>query len=126
MPKFSNPPRTPSSQPFGRTALGYQSGAGAQSAVVRLGLSPGVSARLVRLVNRTVPADFQITKPEREVLNAIGEHGSITARGVGQLVGVADPVAWMEQLVTKLERYGLDIVEPGPARDGEPTYVLRR
>jgi hypothetical protein len=127
MPMMMNRARTPSSQPFGnRTALGYQSGAGAQSAVVRLGLSPAVSARLVRLVNRTVPADFQISKQEREVLNAIGEQGTLTARAVGQLVGVADPVTWMEQLVTKLERYGLDIVEPGPGQDGEPTYVLRR
>lgn len=108
------------------TNLGYQSGAGAQSAVVRLGLSPAVSARLARLVNRTVPADFQISKPERDVLNAIGEAEVVTARAVGAMLGVADPVGWMEVLVTKLERYGLDIIEPGPARGGEPTYVLRR
>jgi hypothetical protein len=112
--------------PGGRTALGYQSGAGAQSAVVRLGLAPAVSQRLARLVNRTVPADFQITKLERDVLNAIGEHDVMTARAIGQLLGVTDPVGWMEQLLTKLERFGLDIVEPGPPRGGEPTYVLRR
>jgi hypothetical protein len=118
--------RTPTGPVSRGTALGYQSGAGAQSAVVRLGLSPAVSQRLARLVNRTVPADFQITKPERDVLNAIGEHDSLTARAIGAMLGIADPVGWMEQLVTKLERYGLDIVEPGPARGGEPTYVLRR
>ena len=38
-----------------RTALGYASGSGAQSAVVRLGLAPHVSARLGRLVDRVVP-----------------------------------------------------------------------
>jgi hypothetical protein len=118
--------RTPTGPVNRGTALGYQSGAGAQSAVVRLGLSPAVSQRLARLVNRTVPADFQITKHERDVLNAIGEHDTITARAIGTMLGVADPVGWMEQLVTKLERYGLDIVEPGPPRGGEPTYVLRR
>ena len=37
------------------TALGYSSGAGAQSAIVRLGLSPAVSARLGWLVDRIVP-----------------------------------------------------------------------
>jgi hypothetical protein len=118
--------RTPSTPPGRGTALGYQSGAGAQSAVVRLGLSPAVSQLLTRLVNRTVPADFQISKFERQVLNAIGDQGVITARSVGQMLGVADPVGWMEQLVTKLEQYGLDIVEPGAPQGGEPTYVLRR
>src|SRR5262245_37828715 len=41
-----------------RTALGYASGSGAQSAVVKLGLSPQVSAQLGRYVDRVVPADF--------------------------------------------------------------------
>lgn len=118
--------RTPTGPVNRGTNLGYQSGAGAQSAVVRLGLSPAVSSRLARLVNRTVPADFQISKAERDVLNAIGEQEVVTARAIGGMLGVADPVGWMEQLVTKLERYGLDIIEPGPARGGEPTYVLRR
>ena len=126
-PERAHRAKSPTSPgPGGRTALGYQSGAGAQSAVVRLGLAPAVSQRLARLVNRTVPADFQITKLERDVLNAIGEHDVMTARAIGQLLGVTDPVGWMEQLVTKLERFGLDIVEPGPPRGGEPTYVLRR
>jgi len=118
--------RTPTGPVNRGTNLGYQSGAGAQSAVVRLGLSPAVSSRLARLVNRTVPADFQISKAERDVLNAIGEQDVVTARAIGAMLGVADPVGWMEQLVTKLERYGLDIIEPGAPRGGEPTYVLRR
>src|SRR5437868_5838354 len=46
--------------PVARTALGYTSGAGAQSAVVRLGLAPHVSARLGRLVDRVVPAEFHL------------------------------------------------------------------
>jgi hypothetical protein len=109
-----------------RTALGYDSGAGAQSAVVRLGLRPAVSARLARLVDRTVPADFTITPHERDVINALGEREQLTARQIGQMIGVADPVTWMERLVLKLASYGLDLVAPGAPAGGEPTYVLRR
>ena len=110
----------------GRTALGYQSGAGAQSAVIRLGLRPAAAARLARLVDRTVPSDFQIGPAERDVLNALGEHDRLGARQIGSIAGVADPVAWMERLAGKLSAYGLDLIGPGPADDGEPTYVLRR
>jgi hypothetical protein len=108
-----------------RTALGYTSGAGAQSAVVRLGLAPHVSARLGWLVDRVVPADFHIDGRERRVLNALGE-GELTARGIGQMLEVADPVAFMEELTRKLEGYSLDLVEPGEPQGGEPTYRLRR
>jgi hypothetical protein len=108
-----------------RTALGYSSGAGAQNAVIRLGLRPAAAARLGRLVDRTVPADFQISQIEREVLNALGERERLSAHAIGQLVGVVDAVAWMEQLVSKLERFGLDIVGPGEPSGSEPTYVLR-
>jgi hypothetical protein len=109
----------------GRTALGYQSGSGAQSAVVRLGLAPNVSSRLGWLVDRVVPQDFQIDTPERKVLNALGEH-ELTARVIGQMIDVADAVTFMEDLTRKLESYGLDLVEPGTPHGGEPTYRLRR
>jgi hypothetical protein len=109
-----------------RTALGYASGAGAQSAVIRLGLQPAVSARLGRLVDRVVPADFQITKAERAALNALGSQDVMTAHALGQLVDSGDPVAFMEQLIQKLESFGLDVIEPGEPRGGEPTYRLRR
>ncbi len=108
-----------------RTALGYTSGSGAQSAVVRLGLAPHVSARLGRLVDRVVPADFHIDPRERRVLNALGE-GELTARGIGHMLDVTDPVAFMEELTRKLESYSLDLVEPGEAQGGEPTYRFRR
>jgi len=108
-----------------RTALGYSSGAGAQNAVIRLGLRPAAAARLGRLVDRTVPADFQISQIERDVLNALGERERLSARTIGELVGVVDAVAWMEQLISKLERYGLDIVGPGEPSGSDPTYVLR-
>lgn len=110
----------------GRTALGYSSGAGAQNAVIRLGLRPAAAARLGRLVDRTVPADFQISSLEREVLNALGERDQLSARAISELVGVVDAVSWMEQLVEKLERFGLDIVGPGEPSGSDPTYVLRR
>ena len=108
-----------------RTQLGYTSGAGAQSAVIRLGLRPAVAARLARLVDRTVPADFQISQGERTVLNALGERDHLTGRAVGELVGVTDGVAWMEALVDKLEGFGLDLIGPGEASGSDPTYVLR-
>jgi hypothetical protein len=114
-----HPPMSPA-----RTALGYTSGSGAQSAVVRLGLLPHVSARLGWLVDRVVPADFHLEGRERRVLNALGE-GELPARGIGQMLDVADPVSFMEELTRKLESYNLDLVEPGEPQGGEPTYRLR-
>jgi hypothetical protein len=114
-----HPPLSPA-----RTALGYTSGAGAQSAIVRLGLAPHVSARLGWLVDRVVPVDFHVDARDRRVLNALGE-GEVTARGIGQMLDVNDPVSFMEELIRKLESYNLSLVEPGEARGGEPTYRLR-
>ncbi len=108
-----------------RTALGYQSGSGAQSAVVRLGLAPHVSSRLGWLVDRVVPQDFQIDSGERKVLNALGDH-ELTAKAIGHMIDVTDAVTYMEELTKKLENYGLDLVEPGVPHGGEPTYRLRR
>jgi hypothetical protein len=110
-----------------RTALGYASGAGAQSAIVRLGLAPHVSAKLGRLVDRVVPAEFQLDTRERRALNSLGEHETQTARAIGSAVELADAVAFMEELMRKLETYGLgDLVEPAEPHGGEPTYRLRR
>lgn len=106
------------------TALGYSSGSGAQSAVVRLGLAPHVSARLGRFVDRIVPQDFHIDGKERHVLNCLGD-GALTAWAIGQMVGIVDAVAFMEDLAHKLESYGLDLVEPAEPVGGEPTYRLR-
>lgn len=108
----------------GRTVLGYTSGSGAQSAVVRLGLAPQVSARLGWLVDRVVPQDFHIDPRERRVLNALGD-GERTARAIGHMIDVTDAVAFMEDLIRKLESYNLDLIEPGEPAGGEPTYRLR-
>ena len=76
------------------------------------------------------PARLQVevryaTNPtERRVLNALGE-SELSARAIGQLVQVADAVAYMEELVRKLESYGIELVEPGTPDGGEPTYRLR-
>ncbi|MEP6860175.1 MAG: hypothetical protein ABJE66_06115 [Deltaproteobacteria bacterium] len=111
----------------GRTALGYSSGSGAQSAIVRLGLAPHVSAHLGRLADRVVPAEFHIDGTERAVLNALGETDHVTARAIGQLLGLDDAVTFMEELLRKLEKFGLaDLVEPGDPSGGEPTYKMRR
>ncbi|MEZ4402330.1 MAG: hypothetical protein R3B06_20060 [Kofleriaceae bacterium] len=117
--------RATAGQRNARTALGYTSGAGAQSAVVRLGLRPAVASRLGRLVDRTVPSDFQISSVERDVLNLLGERERLSARAVRELVGVVDAVAWMEALMAKLESYGIDLIAPGDAIGSEPTYRVR-
>lgn len=108
-----------------RTVLGYTSGSGAQSAIVRLGLAPHISARLGWLIDRVVPADFHLDPRERRVLNTLGDR-ELTARGIGQMLEVADPVSFMEELIRKLESYNLDLVQPGAPLGGEPTYRLRR
>ena len=122
MPRSRGRTRPP---PNRGTALGYESGSGAQSAVVRLGLTPQVSARLGRLVDRVVPADFQVDSGERRVLNALGD-GELTAHAIGQMLDIVDAVSFMEELTRKLESFGLDLVEPGDPHGGEPTYRLRR
>jgi hypothetical protein len=121
---WTSPIKPQGAEPGGRTALGYESGAGAQSAVIRLGLRPGTAAQLGRIVDRTVPSHFEISPHERDVLNALGDKGMLTAAAIGALVGTVDPIAWMEQLMRKLVEYGLDIVVPGATQGGEPTYRL--
>ena len=109
-----------------QTALGYQSGAGAQSALVRLGLRPELSARLSRFSTKTVPQDFQISQSERDVLNALGNDRPLSAVQIGQLISVTGPISWMDEFIAKLARYGLDLIESGPlSANHEPTYVLR-
>ena len=127
VPRARGSKTRPPQQMTGRTALGYSSGSGAQSAIVRLGLAPHISAQLGRLVDRVVPADFQIDGGERRVLNALGEQGQLAALAIGQLLDLVDAVAFMEDLTRKLEQYGLgDLVEPGEPQGGEPTYRMRR
>jgi len=109
-----------------RTALGYTSGSGAQSAVVKLGLVPHVSAQLGRYVDRVVPADFTIDPGERRILNVLGEQ-DLSARAIGNMLDLADAVSFMERLTNKLEQYGLgDLIEPGEPDGSEPTYRMRR
>lgn len=124
LPRRSNGKTRP--PPNARTALGYTSMSGAQSAVVRLGLNPTVSSRLGRLVDRIVPPEFHVDHAERRVLNALGEAGSLTARAIGHMLDLVDAVTYMEELTRKLEMYGLDLVEPGDPVGTEPTYRLRR
>ena len=110
-----------------RTALGFASGAGAQSAIVRLGLSPHVSAFLGRLADRVVPHEFHLDSHERRVLNTLGENEHLTARAIASLLDIEDSVTVMEELQKKLEKYGLgDLVEPGSPHGGEPTYRMKR
>lgn len=126
MPRRGNGKTRP--PPLGvRTALGYASGSGAQSAVVKLGLAPQVSARLGRYVDRVVPADFMLDACERRVLNALGEADQLSAKAIGHMLDLADSVTFMEELIRKLEQFGLgDLVEPAEASAGDPTYRMNR
>ncbi|HEY4181148.1 MAG TPA: hypothetical protein VGM90_30095 [Kofleriaceae bacterium] len=117
--------RPPPQSPQARTALGYQSGSGAQSALVRLGLTPHISARLGWLADRVVPQDFHIDGGERRVLNALGE-SELSARAIGLMLDLVDAVSYMEDLTRKLESYDIDLVVPGEAQGGEPTYRLKK
>lgn len=113
-------------EPGGRTALGYESGAGAQSAIIRLGLRPAAASQLARIAHRTVPVDFEISPHEREVLHALADAEFLTASAIGMLLDVQDPVGWMEALMSKLNAFGLDLVAPHILYGGEPTYRLVR
>jgi hypothetical protein len=124
--------RVGTSEPIAhRTALGFESGAGAQSALVRLGLSPSVSARLARLASNIVSPDFQITALERMVLNMLGDaalyglHADVPVDSIGQLIAVGDPLTWMEELTQKLESFDILLVEPGFPVEAQPSYRLR-
>ena len=58
-----------------RTALGYQSGSGAQSAVVRLGLVPHVSSRLGWLVDRVTAEALDHGEQPAQVVGSALDHG---------------------------------------------------
>jgi hypothetical protein len=122
----TRPPPIAGANPNHRTALGYASGAGAQSVLVRLGLVPQVSAGLGRLVDRVVPSEFQIDATQRRVLNALGGTDILSAREISQLIDLVDAVSFMEDLTRMLEGYGVDLIEPAEPQGGEPTYRLRR
>jgi hypothetical protein len=113
-------------EPGGRTALGYESGAGAQSAIVRLGLRPAAASQLGRIADRTVPVDFEINAQEREVLHALADAEYLTASAIAMVLEVEDARPWMSALISKLAAYGLDLVGPGGMYQGEPTYRLVR
>ncbi len=107
------------------TVIGFESGAGT------LGTSKPKAKRLPRqslahLVGHTMPLGFSLDDEEREVLNALGRNDGLSASEVGELVGAGNGIAWMEALIGKLSEHGLDLIEPGEDRSGEPTYILRR
>ncbi len=81
---------------------------------------------LAHLVGHTMPLGFHLTTEEREVLNALGQADALTASDIARIAGVGNGIDWMEGLMSKLAEHGLDLVEPGDARGGEPTYLLRR
>lgn len=111
-------PLAPAREVGSTTAMGFAGGpqAGADSS----------DAGLSQVVGHTMPLGFRLSPIERDVLNRLGEADSLTARQIGEIAGVTDPVAWMEALMSKLAERGLDLVAPGSPVGGEPTYRLRR
>jgi hypothetical protein len=92
------------------------------------GFSPRAPEReaFARYVSRTMPLGFALEERERTVLNALGQKRQMSAAEVAALLGVDDPVEWMEKLMEKLGHHGLDVVVPGTSDDGQPSYKLRR
>jgi len=123
---WTSPIPRQNSEPGGRTALGYESGAGAQSAIVRLGLRPAAASQLGRIADRTVPVDFEITAQEREVLHALADAEYLPSSAIAILLEVEDARPWMDELIAKLAGFGLDLVASGGTYRGEPTYRLVR
>ena len=108
------------------TAMGFTSGAGAQTPAMRLGLNVAATRRLHDLVKDPVSPSFRLGAAERTVLNALAEVEALTASRIGAMVGVDDAIGWMEQLIGKLAEQGLTLVIAGPPDGDEPTYRLRR
>jgi hypothetical protein len=122
---WTSPVRTAPAREVGSTtAMGFTSGAGAQSPEMRWGAAP--PERLAKVVGHTLPVGFHLTPPEREVLNMLGEVDSLTASRVAEIVGVPNGIGWMDKLMSKLADHGLDLIAPGDDDSGEPSYVLRR
>lgn len=78
------------------------------------------------MVKQTMPPGFSLEPAERTVLDAMGKKDVVTAAEIAALVGVSEPVQWMQRLIDKLGACGVDLVSPGEPRGGEPTYRLRR
>ncbi len=81
---------------------------------------------LANLVGVTMPLGFRLSDPERDVLNALGKGGPLTASKIMEIAKVQNVIEWMDELMTKLSSQGLDLIVPGDDVDGEPTYLLRR
>jgi hypothetical protein len=94
--------------------------------VPRSSSTAGTQLTFASLVGRTMPLGLQLTQAERDVLNALGRAPALTAEEVARVAGTSEPVPWMERFLVKLAELGLDLVAPGEARTGEPTYALRR
>ncbi len=78
------------------------------------------------LANKTMPLGFVLEDDERTVINTLAETPSLSARQIGDLLQISNPMPWMAKLMDKLADFGLDLIAPGEDRHGEPTYVLTR
>lgn len=81
---------------------------------------------LATIVGRTMPLGFRLDNTERTVIDRLAELGALDAHQVAEIAGVPDGESWMHGLMARLSEHGLDIVSPGGAVGGVPTFVLRR
>jgi hypothetical protein len=73
-----------------------------------------------------MPLGLELDVAERAVLDALGRAPELGLGEIGRIARAENPLAWITSLIAKLSELGLDLVAPGPARNGEPTYLLRR
>jgi len=81
---------------------------------------------VAKLASRTLPPGLALADAERRVLTALGELGALTVKDIADLAGVDDGATWIDGFSARLGEHGVDLIQQGPERDGQPTYLLRR
>jgi hypothetical protein len=84
-----------------------------------------VATSLGAAIARTLPLGFQLDRIERDVVERLERHRSLSALEIADLAGVEDGSAWMTAFIEKLSGHGLDLIEAGEEVEGVGTYVLR-
>ncbi len=105
-----------------KTVTGYTGGP-----VIPARRGRGKAARpLAKLASRTLPPGLVLGDGERRVLTALAEVASLSASRIAEIVGVPDGGAWMDSLCARLAEHGVDLIQQGPADNGERCFLLRR
>jgi len=111
-----------SAQVGSTTAMGYAGGP-----VIRGRRRAGAPNRSVaKLASRTMPPGLVLGDAEKRVIEALSAEPALTAERIGQIAGVPDGAAWIEDLCTRLGQHGVDLIERRDTGNGQATYALRR